>query len=295
MRSSALALFSFVAWAGCSVAPPSTSPRPSIPTADAIVASGASTVDSTPATAEGGEAAAKAKLGRQIIYRATLLLYVQDFGKADKDVAALIKDAGGYVAQFREDRPSGSIRGGKWTARVPVDKFEPFLDAVSRLGVADHREVHSDDMTEEYVDITARLKNKQQLESRLLEFVAKRADEIRDVLTLETELSRVREEIERMQGRLRYLSDRVALTTIEITAYERGDYRPPEATFAGRIAQTFFLSLNCLRECAEAALLLFIAVLPWALTLALLVLPLVLAIRRRPPRACKQVISASPT
>ena len=294
MRSSALTLFSLVAWAGCSVAPPSAVPSPSIPTADAIVASGASAAGSEPATAEGGEAAATAKLGRQIIYRATLLLYVQDFGKADKEVVALIKDAGGYVAQFREDRPSGSIRGGKWTARVPVDKFEPFLDAVSRLGVTDHREVHSDDMTEEYVDITARLKNKQQLESRLLEFVAKRADEIRDVLTLETELSRVREEIERMQGRLRYLSDRVALTTIEITAYERGDYRPPEATFAGRIAQTFFLSLGCLHECAEAVLLLFIALLPWLFTFALLVLPIVLLIRRRATRTRKQFISAMP-
>ena len=105
--------------------------------------------------------------------------------------------------------------------RIPVPQFQRFVEETSRLGVSERREIQSDDVTEEYVDLEARLANKQQLEARLLELVAKRTDEIKDVIAVEAELSRVREEIERMQGRLRYLTDRVALTTVEITAYER--------------------------------------------------------------------------
>ena len=277
MRPFQVALFALTATSGCAAAPP---PPSAVPTSAAIEAS-----------ADGTSAANK--ISRQIIYRASLLLYVTDFGAADQQIQKLTKDAGGYIAQFREDRPSGSIRGGKWTARVPQEKFDAFLDAVCSLGIAGHREVQSDDVTEEYVDINARLKNKQALESRLLELVAKRTDAIHDVVALENELARVREEIERMQGRLRYLTDRVALTTVEIAAYERIDYCPPQATLAGKIAHTFFASLDGLRECAEALLLCLVALLPWAFTFAVLCIPLVLAIRRRMTRACKPVIPAS--
>jgi hypothetical protein len=136
-------------------------------------------------------------------------------------------------------------------------------------------------VTDEYVDLESRLKNKQTLESRLLELVAKRGDEIKDVLALEAELSRVREEVEKIQGRLRYLGDRVALTTIEIAAYERLDYEPPEATFGQRIASTFAVSLDRLRQCGQAIVLVFTALAPWAIAAAVVVLPLALLLRRR--------------
>ena len=214
--------------------------------------------------------------GRQIIYRATLVLNVKDFAETERQIAAIIKQTGGFVAQFREERPYGAQRGGRWTIRVPVPKFDQFVEEAGRLGVAQSREIASQDVTEEFVDLTARLKNKQQLETRLLELVAKRGDEIKDVLALEAELSRVREEIERMQGRLRYLTDRVALTTVEIAAYERTDYVPPEApTFAGKIAQTFSDSLAGLRTFGEALVLIAVAVAPWLLALVIASLPVV--------------------
>src|SRR5262245_8210567 len=168
--------------------------------------------------------------GRQVIYRASISLHVDSFAKTDEKIAALVKDWGGYISQSGEDRSYGTQRGGRWTVRVPVDKFFTFLDAVGQLGVTDRRDVQSQDVSEEFVDLEARLKNKQVLDSRLVELVGKGGYEIKDGLALETELSGVREEIERMQGRLRYLNDRVTLTTVEITASERTDYQPPQAT-----------------------------------------------------------------
>ncbi len=236
-----------------------------------------------------------ATAGRQIIHRASLVLRVEDFGQTERKLDELVKAAGGYVAQFREERSSGTQRGGRWTVRVPVATFSQFVEQVGQLGIAEQRETQADDVTEEYVDLGARLKNKQQLEARLLELVAKRGDEIKDVLALETELARVREEIERMQGRLRYLTDRVALTTVEITAYERLDFQPPVATtFAGRISQTFWDSVSALRECGEACVLVVVGLAPWLMSMSLAILLLLGSLvwwaRRRSRRARPVVV-----
>ena len=242
-------------------------------------------LDATDQKADGSSPAA-----RKIIYQGTLVLHVEDFGVAERQISELIKATGGYVAQFREDRPYGAQRGGHWTVRIPVPQFDHFMDEAGKLGVAQQREVKSDDVSEEFVDLEARLKNKQQLEARLLELVAKRSDDIKDVIAMEAELARVREEVERMQGKLRYLTDRVALTTIELTAYERRDFRPPEATFAGRVAQTFVESLDLLRQCAEGWALVIVGLVPW-LVVALLVLgPLVRLARRHAKRRYTPVV-----
>lgn len=87
-----------------------------------------------------------------------------------------------------------------------------------------------------------------------------------------------------MQGRMRYLTDRVAMTIIEISAFERRDFRPPEATFAGRIAQTFWQSLELLRQFAESWVLVIVGLAPWLVVLALIIGPLVWFVRRRTRR-----------
>jgi len=231
-------------------------------------------VDNVVIQAAGETNAAQSTAGRQIIYRASINLHVKSFAEADQKIAALVSDAGGYISQFSEDRSFGAQRGGRWTIRVPAARFNSFLDAAGQLGIAERREVQSQDVTEEFVDLEARLKNKQALESRLLELVSKRGDAIKDVLALEAELSRVREEIEKLQGRLRFLTDRVSLTTIDITAYERLDYQPPEATFPARIASAFWLSLDRLRQFGEAIALVLTAAAPWAIVFAMLLLPI---------------------
>jgi hypothetical protein len=275
---------------GCGAQAPRSSATPYAPTAgDAASAASVPKVgDKTP------EDVVQPTAGRQIIYRATLVLNVKDFSETERQVAALIKQTGGFVAQFREERPYGAQRGGRWTIRVPVPRFDQFVEEAGKLGVAQSRDISSEDITEEFVDLTARLKNKQQLEARLLELVAKRRDEIKDLLALEAELSRVREEIERMQGRLRYLTDRVALTTVELAAYERQDYQPPEApTFAAQISQTFFDSLDALRQVGEALVLVVVALTPWLVVFLVITVPLAWFLCRVTRRRPAQVVTAT--
>jgi uncharacterized coiled-coil protein SlyX len=232
--------------------------------------------------------------GRQIIYSATIVLDVKDFAATERKVRELIKSSGAFIAKFNEERPYGAERGGRWTIRVPVPQFDRFVEEAGKLGVATSRNIGSQDVTEEFVDLSARLKNKQQLEARLLELVAKRSGEIKDILALEAEISRVREEIERMQGRLRLLNDRVALTTVELAAYERKEYTPPEApTFAANISQTFFDSLDALRKCGEALVLVVVALVPWVVAIFVLAIPFVWLLWRIARRKPVQVITAT--
>ena len=96
-----------------------------------------------------------------------------------------------------------------------MDKFL-VSGSVGQLGIAERRDVQSQDVSKNS-SISGPAEKQASIGIRLMELVAKRGDEIKDILALETELSRVREEIERMEGRFDF-SDRVTLTTVEIMA-----------------------------------------------------------------------------
>jgi hypothetical protein len=286
MRSFPYALLVSSLVVGCSQAPHGSSAAPA---SDIQFAS--STTDKTIVTAD-ANVGIHLTANRQIIYRAAITLQVQSLTETDRQLKALVSKAQGFIAQLHDERSQGAQRGERWTVRIPVGEFEGFLEAVGKLGIADYRDVQSQDVTEEYVDLNSRLKNKQTLEARLLELVAKRGDEIKDILALEAELSRVREEIERIEGRLLLLKDRVALTTIEITAYERLDYTAPNATFTGKLAATFYVSVDRLRQFGETLALGIVALLPWAVVGAGVLIPTITGIRRRIKRTRPVAINA---
>ena len=112
---------------------------------------------------------------------------------------------------------------------MPVDRFDAFVGQVSRLGEVRTSHVGSQDVTEEFFDLEARIRNKQEEEKRLLKHLADSTGKLEDILKVESELSRVRGEVEQMQGRLRFLANRADLSTVTITATEWKDYTPPAA------------------------------------------------------------------
>ncbi|NIP80972.1 MAG: DUF4349 domain-containing protein, partial [Gemmatimonadetes bacterium] len=88
----------------------------------------------------------------------------------------------------------------------------------------------AEDVGEEYVDVQAQVANSRRLEQRLLELLAERTGDLDDVLAVERELARVRERIDRQEGRLRYLRDRVSMSTLTVTVHEPS---PLVATYRG--------------------------------------------------------------
>ncbi len=107
------------------------------------------------------------------------------------------------------------------TVRVPSQHFDTFLSDISKgVNYFDKKEISSQDVTEEYIDIDARLKAKKILEARYLELL-KKANKVSEMLEIETQLSAIREEIEAKEGQLRYMQSRISMSTITIEFYKR--------------------------------------------------------------------------
>ena len=104
--------------------------------------------------------------------------------------------------------------------RVPTENFQAFIDGVSEgVSYFDQNNVSRQDVSEEFVDLNARLKAKRELENRYLELL-KQAKNVKEMLEIERELSNIREEIEAKQGRLNYLESQVSMSTVTIEFYK---------------------------------------------------------------------------
>ncbi len=220
---------------------------------------------------------------RKIIYNAQVKLVVEDLSTVVDNLTALIKAHGGYVAETDLSGSAGGQRRGMWKVRVPVDRFDAFLGAVAKLGELQQNHVDSQDVTQEFYDIEARIANKQQEEKRLLKHLGESTGNLEDILAVEREISRVRGEIEQGQGRLRYLANVSALSTVTVTASELRDYTPPiSPTFSTQVGRTFFNSVQLLVDFGKGLMLLVVAGLPWLPVVALISWPLWRLMRRLP-------------
>lgn len=106
------------------------------------------------------------------------------------------------------------------TVRIPSQKFDSFIKSISEgVSYFERKEISAEDVTEQYIDLTTRLKTKRKLESRYLEILQK-ATKISEILEIEKQISIIREEIESKEGQLKYLESRVSESVITIEFYK---------------------------------------------------------------------------
>lgn len=253
-----------------------------VPPAEAPASPPAGSTGSAPAT---GAAETPPAQPRRIIYNARVTLVVESLNGVAEQITRLVQDSGGYVSETDTNIQARAPRSGTWKVRVPVAKFDAFMASVSKLGELQQTHVDSQDVSQEYYDLEARISNKQQEEKRLLKHLADSTGKLEDILAVERELSRVRGEIEQMQGRIRYLTHQTDLSTVTITALEIKDYTPPVSpTLKTEITRTFGQSVGLLGEFARGLLLFIVAAAPWFVVLTLIALPLWWLIRQRRTR-----------
>jgi len=152
--------------------------------------------------------------GPMLIRTASLRVRVEDVPKAHEEVLRIAREAHGYVA----DTTLGAEAGPAYatiTIRVPSVGLDSVIDQVARLGKVLEKRIGAQEVTEEYVDLSSRRRNLEREEQRLLELL-QRAGRMRDLLEVEGTLARVRGEIEQIAGRMRYLENRVALSTVTV-------------------------------------------------------------------------------
>jgi hypothetical protein len=235
------------------------------------------------------EPAAKAlPAERRIIYTANLDVVVTDWDAARSEVDKLIAAHKGYVARAEERMHSGSQRSGSITIKVPVENFPALVHGLAALGHAERNAIDSQDVSEEYVDVQARVKNLKEQEAKLNELLKERRKEekLDDIIKIGDRIGLVRQDVERAEGRLKYLATMAAYSTVNLSLREVKDYKPPTApTFASRVGATFSNSWDALVHFVTEVSLAVVALVPWLPVLVPLGVVVYLALRSRRARA----------
>jgi hypothetical protein len=155
-----------------------------------------------------------------VIRTATASVEVDSLEPAIAQVKDLASRLGGYVANSGIEAGRKRLRQASMEVKIPAGRFDDVVAGLTPIGRLETINVNAQDVGEEYVDVTARMENARRLEHRLIELLATRAGKLKDVLDVEQALARVREEIERYEGRMRYLRAHTAMSTLSITVHE---------------------------------------------------------------------------
>lgn len=175
------------------------------------------------------------EIERKLIKEGWVEFETRDIAATRSSILAALEQYKGYVASDQENRYTGRI-SHTLTVRIPAENFDAFLQAATEgITQFDSKNINVRDVTEEYVDITARLKTKKQLEARYMELLGE-ANDVSEMLEVEKQLGQLRADIESIEGRLKYLENKVSLATLNITFYERV---PGETDFSSKFSDGF--------------------------------------------------------
>jgi len=136
-------------------------------------------------------------------------------------VRALAGRVGGYVANSSIVAGTDQTHTATLEIKIPAAHFDDAISGLQPIGHLESVNVSAEDVGEEYVDVAARAVNGRKLEQRLIDILGTRTGKLSDVLSVERELARVREDIERQEGRMRYLRTRASLSTLSVTVHEK--------------------------------------------------------------------------
>lgn len=157
---------------------------------------------------------------RLVIKSGNMSIEVEKYDESEKTITDITNKHNGYIASSKSSMTSAGKKQGSITVRVPSEKFDIFLSEVSMIGKVVSQNIASSDVTEEYIDLEARQKTQKELEQRLLKLLNEKATRLSDVLEIEDKLSAVRQKIESVEGKMKYLKSQASYSTLTISLYE---------------------------------------------------------------------------
>jgi hypothetical protein len=181
-------------------------------------------------------APAGVETNRKLIRNAQVELEIAGFEDAVQKITAFANEEKGYVATSGSQKQANGKLRGQVIVKVLPENLDRFLQEIRGLGELKNQTLGTEDVTKAYFDTESRLKNARAMEQRLLEILKKKTDDINDLLQVEKELGRVREEIEKMQGELKFWDSQVQFATVTISLSEK-DMEEPAAFLLKERAQ----------------------------------------------------------
>jgi len=180
---------------------------------------------------------------RKIIRNAQINMQVKDIQEAFPKIERMVKRFDGYISSSSMQNNSHNI-SNNIVIRVPNESLDTLLRLVESQSIfINNSSISSTDVTEEFIDIESRLKTKKEVRERYLDILTKKAKTVEDVLMAEEQIRVLTEEIEAKEGRLRYLQNRVGLSTLTLSIYQKVEYAAApvvyEITFLTRMKEAF--------------------------------------------------------
>ena len=216
---------------------------------------------------------------RKIVRNADLQMEADSPEQAQQKITAIAESKGGFVVESQQsssDTRTTTRDVVTMTVRVPSDKFNETLEEIRRTASRVVVEtVKSDDVTEEFIDIEAQLKAKKSLEAQFLE-IMKRANTVEDALDVQRQLAEVRGEIEKIEGRRRFLENQSALSTVKIRLQTPTVFTANSDGFGYRLKESFAKGFDAALNFILGLVSIAIAILPF---LIFIVLPIYLVVR----------------
>jgi hypothetical protein len=162
---------------------------------------------------------------RQIIKTGWMRIEIKNYAKDLATIKGIIAKHQGYISGENESSTDYSLINNL-TIRVPSAEFDSLAEDIARVAYkVDSKNINLNDVTEEFVDIEARLKTKKEVEQRYLEILDK-AQTVQEILLVEQQLGVIREEIEAKEGRLKYLQSQVSLSTLTLEIHQDFTSKP---------------------------------------------------------------------
>jgi hypothetical protein len=173
------------------------------------------------AAASPAESPAPALTNRKLIRNATVELEIVSFDNAVQKITAFANEEHDYVATTDSEKQANGKLRGQVVVKVLPANLDRFLQKIRSLGELKNQTLGTEDVTKAYFNTDARLKNAHVMEQRLIDMLKTKTGKVSDLLQVEKELGRVREEIEKMQGELKYWDSQVQFATVTISLAEK--------------------------------------------------------------------------
>jgi hypothetical protein len=228
--------------------PPLTSTEPkdkeeSFAQAESTIVTGSNIPTAAEPAAKPAKTPAAEVANRKLIRNATVDLEIVSFEIAVQKITTFANEERGYVATTDSDKQANGKLKGQVVVKVLPENLDRFLQKIRGLGEIKNQTLGTEDVTKAYFDTDARLKNAHVMEQRLIDMLKTKTGKVSDLLQVEKELGRVREEIEKMQGELKYWDSQVQFATVTISLAEK-DMEEPAAFLLKERAQLSLYTLD---------------------------------------------------
>ena len=182
-----------------------------------------------------------ANIERKTIKTANIRFRVKDLLESTKRIEAIVEQYDGFISGMNQSTSNYSL-DNKMTLRIPAEALEKFLAEIEQESTyTHHKRIQVQDITEEFVDKTNRLNTKKEVRDRYIAILRDKAQTVKDVLNAEEKIRVIQEEIESIEGRLKYLNNQTTLSTVHIDMYQKTNYNPVsnEASFFTKVVDGF--------------------------------------------------------